>query len=117
MKTILACIAAAGIALTGAPAFAQSDDSQDEVRTSAIAPDQSFAGVDTDRNGLVSWPEFNLVFPDYSEEQFNAADLDADGRLNADEFDSLVIATGSIRPVPGALAEPFEPMDEPDTAN
>ena len=83
-----ALAAAAGLALLAGPALAQA--------TSSIAPTGSFDDVDTDDNDLVSWTEFQLVFSDINETQFNSADADGDGSLNAAEYDSLVIETGSV---------------------
>jgi len=88
MKNFLAALAVAGLALSSTAVLAQD--------TSAVDPNQSFTGVDTDRNGLVSWAEFSLIFTDYNEEQFNTADIDGDGQLSSEEFDNLVLATGSI---------------------
>ncbi len=103
MKILLATLAATGLALSSSAVFAQD--------TSALNPDMSFTGVDTDRNGSVSWAEFNLIFEDdYTEEQFRQADLDGDGELNAEEFDSLVIATGGIAPAP--MPAPVVPTEE-----
>jgi len=89
MKILLASIAAAGLALSTGAALAQ--------QTAVINPDASFEGIDTDRSGDVSWVEFALIFEDaYTEEQFELADLDASGGLSEDEFDTLVVGTGSI---------------------
>lgn len=88
MKKILASLAVAGFALSPVAALAQD--------AAISSPDQTFLGVDTDRNGGVSWAEFNLIFTDYNEEQFNVADADGNGELSQAEFDSLALATGSI---------------------
>lgn len=105
MRVLLATLAAAGLALSSPAVLAQN--------TSTLDSDMSFTAVDTDRNGAVSWAEFNLIFEDeYTEEQFRQADLDGDGVLNADEFDSLVIATGGIARTPRAApALPTEEMN------
>lgn len=108
MKVLLASLAAAGIALSCSAAFAQVDDSNDD-SSAAVNPDQSFEGVDTDNNGGISWAEFSLAFTDITEEQFNMADADANGELSSDEFDTLVVATGSI--------EPMEPAEGPAAPN
>ncbi|HHY50735.1 MAG TPA: hypothetical protein GYA10_13420 [Alphaproteobacteria bacterium] len=92
MKILLASLAAAGLALSAGAALAQD--------TSAVNPDQSFAGVDTDHNGEVTWTEFQLAFADITEEQFRQADADGNGSLNEDEFDSLALATGSTTKAP-----------------
>jgi hypothetical protein len=96
MKIILATLAAAGIALSSGAALAQT--------TGAIGPIETFEGVDTDDNGLVSWAEFALVYSDVTEEQFRIADADGDTFLSAEEFDSLVISTGSVDTLPAPAA-------------
>src|SRR5690554_4684619 len=88
MKTFLASLAVAGLALSTGAAFAQ------DVGT--LPAGQDFASVDTDRNGGVSWAEFSLIFTDITEEQFNTADADGNGELSPEEFDTLNISTGSI---------------------
>jgi hypothetical protein len=88
MKNLLASLAVAGLALSPLAALAQD--------AAAVPADQTFVGVDTDRNGGVSWAEFTLIFTDYNEEQFNTADLDKNGELSQEEFDSLAISTGSV---------------------
>ncbi len=47
------------------------------------------ADVDTDGNGTVSMEELTAAMPDTTEDAFKAADADADGQLNADEFATL----------------------------
>ena len=98
MKNLLASLAVAGLALSPVAAMAQD-------AAAVPAPDQTFLGVDTDRNGGVSWAEFTLIFTDYNEEQFNTADLNADGQLSQEEFDSIVLSTGSIGSSAGADLE------------
>jgi long-subunit fatty acid transport protein len=88
MRILLATLAVAGLALSAGAVQAQS--------ASAGGPDQSFVGVDTDRNGAVSWAEFNLVFPDVTEEQFNQADISGDASLSLEEFDTLQLSTASV---------------------
>src|SRR5262245_15829957 len=94
MKKILASLAVAGLALSPVAVMAQDAALQSQ--------DQTFLGVDTDRNGGVSWAEFNLIFTDYNEGQFNTADADGNGELSQAEFDSLALATGSIGSDAGA---------------
>ena len=50
------------------------------------AGEMDFAKVDADANGLVSMEEASAAGWEWTEEQFKAADKDADGSLNADEF-------------------------------
>ena len=107
MKMILTALAAAGIALSSGAAIAQSAN---------IAVDDAFLGVDTDDNGQVSWAEFSLIYSDITEEQFNTADADGDGSLTQDEFDSLVLQTGSVSPDTGGtgtLVDPSQSLIEP----
>lgn len=101
MRILLVSLAAAGLALSAGAVQAQS--------SAAINTDQSFTGVDTDRNGNVSWAEFSLVFPDVTEEQFNQADANGDTYLSQDEFDNLQLSTGSIGQMAPAPA-PVEPV-------
>ena len=101
MRILLASLAAAGLVLSAGAVQAQS--------SAAISTDQSFLGVDTDRNGNLSWAEFNLVFTDVSEEQFNQADASGDGLLSQDEFDGLQLSTGSIQSIAPALVQPQAP--------
>lgn len=100
MKLMLASLAAAGLMLSIPVASAQD--------VGAFNPDQSFLGVDTDRNGLVSWGEFELAFADISEEQFRLADQDGDGFLNEMEFETLVVGTAGIS-TGGAFITPVDP--------
>ncbi|HHY49221.1 MAG TPA: hypothetical protein GYA10_05685 [Alphaproteobacteria bacterium] len=88
MKIILASLTAVALGLTATGALAQ--------QTGSITGDTSFAGVDTDRNGLVTWPEFSLVFTDVNEEQFRTADLDGNGALSPDEFETIALSTGAV---------------------
>lgn len=103
MKILLASILTAGLAMSGGSALAQE----------SVTGDLSFTGVDTDHDGFVSWPEFELVFEDdINEEQFKTADLDGDGLLSASEYDNLALSTGSIGMGGGAsesLSEPVAP--------
>lgn len=109
MKVILACLAAAGLALSTGAALAQN--------TSAVNPDQSFTSVDTDSNGEVSWPEFQLAFADMTEEQFRQADADGNGSLNEDEFNSIALATGSTTAAPADdTSSPGMPKSLTDSA-
>jgi hypothetical protein len=92
MKKMLVSLAVAGIALSTGAAFAQNSD---------------FTNVDTNRDNTVSWPEFQLICPDISEEAYKTADVDGDGTLNLEEFDSVSLSTGSI------TARPAEPNTLP----
>lgn len=101
MKTLLASITAAGLLLGASSALAQD--------TGAIGVENDFDAVDTNRDALVSWVEFELMFPNYNEAEFRKGDIDGDGYLSADEFDGLVVATGStLSPAESGAAEPEE---------
>ena len=49
----------------------------------------SFADVDTDANGELSFAELQLVWPDLQQAEFDAADADTSGGLSADELNTL----------------------------
>jgi len=51
-----------------------------------------FATVDADASGGVSLTEAQAVWPDLTEDAFNAADADASGELSADEFATISAA-------------------------
>jgi hypothetical protein len=53
----------------------------------------SFADVDTDANGELSFAELQVVWPDLTQEEFDTADADTSGGLSADELNSLQPAT------------------------
>lgn len=50
------------------------------------AGEMDFAKVDADANGMVTMEEATAAGWEWTEDQFKAADTDADGALNADEF-------------------------------
>jgi len=62
----------------------------------------SFADVDTDANGELSFAELQVAWPDLTQEEFTAADADLSGGLNVDELNSIQAATA----VPAAPAAP-----------
>ena len=49
----------------------------------------SFADVDTDGNGELSFAELQLVWPDLQQAEFDSADADGSGGLSADELNTL----------------------------
>ncbi len=63
----------------------------------------TFADVDTDGNGELSYSELVLVWPDLTEEEFNAADLNMSGGLDPDELNALQPST-----LPAPAAAPAE---------
>ncbi len=56
---------------------------------SAHAAGPDFATADTDQNGMVSMEELKAAMPDVTDEAATAADADADGSLNAEEYAAL----------------------------
>lgn len=52
----------------------------------ALAAEMDFAIVDSDGNGLVSMAEAAAAGWDWTQDQFNAADSNGDGYLDAEEF-------------------------------
>lgn len=71
MKKLLITIAAIGLSTA---AFAQG----------AV----SFASVDTDTSAGVSLAEAQVVWPDLTQEAYDAADISKDGQLDQAEFDT-----------------------------
>lgn len=63
----------------------------------------TFADVDTDTNGELSFEELVVVWPDFTQDEFTAADLDMSGGLNVDELNALQPAAAPA--VPEAPAE------------
>lgn len=53
----------------------------------------SFADVDTDGNGELSFAELALVWPDLVQVEFDGADADGSGGLSPDELNTLQPAT------------------------
>ncbi|UJQ93657.1 hypothetical protein [Mariluticola halotolerans] len=74
-KTLLSL--AAAFALTGA----------------AIAQDATFADIDTDQSGDLSFAELTVTMPDLTMEAFTAADVDANGAISEEEYATLSAGT------------------------
>ena len=49
----------------------------------------SFVDVDADANGELSFVELQVAWPDLTQAEFDAADVDLSGGLSADEVNSL----------------------------
>ncbi len=81
-KTALGLVA---LTLMAAPALAQTP--------------LTFVDVDTDASGELSFEELQAVWPDLTQDEFMAADLDMNGSLSADEVNRLQPST---LPAPGA---------------
>lgn len=60
------------------------------VATPALAAEMDFSVVDADGSELVSMEEAAAAGWEWSEEEFAAADADADGYLNEQEFTAAV---------------------------
>jgi hypothetical protein len=84
MKRFAACLVVLGLSATAA--LAQTPT--------------SFADVDTDANGELSFAELGLVWPDLTPEEFGGADLDLSGGLSAGELNTLQPATAPVAPGP-----------------
>lgn len=67
------------LGLTAAAAFAQTPT--------------SFADVDTDANGELSFAELQLIWTDLAQDEFDSADADGSGGLTPDELNTLQPAT------------------------
>ena len=49
----------------------------------------SFADVDSDANGELSFAELQLIWADLTQSEFDTADADGSGGLNPDELNTL----------------------------
>jgi hypothetical protein len=56
---------------------------------SAIATDTSFAAADANKDGGVTFVEAQALFPTLTQEQFNAADTNGDGKLEEGEYGAI----------------------------
>lgn len=89
----------AALTLFAAPAFAQ-------------AP-LNFADVDTDASGELSFAELQAVWPDLTQDEFSAADLDMNGSLSADEISGLQPSTlPAPAPMDGGMSVPDAPLGD-----
>jgi hypothetical protein len=72
----------------------------------------SFADVDVDANGELSFVELQVAWSDLSQAEFDAADADLNGGLTADELNSLQPAAIPADPAatPAAPAAPPVPL-------
>ncbi|MFD1253957.1 MULTISPECIES: EF-hand domain-containing protein [Devosia] len=53
----------------------------------------TFADVDTDGNGELSFAELQVVWPDLTQQEFDLADIDGSGGLSIEELNSLQPST------------------------
>ena len=49
----------------------------------------TFADFDANQDGQLTLEEIQAVIPDFTQDDFNAADTDQNGTLSPDEFDAL----------------------------
>ena len=69
----------------------------------------TFAEVDLDGNGELSYEELILVWPDLTQEEFDRADTNMSGGLSADELNALQPST---LPAPETAPPAPEPMPD-----
>lgn len=62
----------------------------------------TFADVDSDNSGELSFVELQAVWPDLTQDEFDIADRDNSGGLNVDELNSLQPAAVPAPPAPAA---------------
>ena len=86
LNKLLVVITAASIS---GPALAQTASDSMGIDTSLLA-NTSFATIDTDMSGAISFEELAVLVPTASQDQFAAADTDDDGELSEAEYEELV---------------------------
>jgi len=77
----------------------------------------TFADVDTDGSGELSFEELRAVWPDLTMDEFMAADLDMNGALSAEELNGLQPSTlpaPGDGPIDGTMGAPLAPAPAPD---
>ncbi|GLQ54374.1 hypothetical protein GCM10010862_16330 [Devosia nitrariae] len=72
----------------------------------------SFASLDTDANGELSFEEITVAWPQLTQEEFSAADLDVSGGLSGDEVATMQGAAAT----PAPEEAPTDPAAPPTTA-
>ena len=88
MNKIIVSAAAAVLLLSGSTAvFAQGASMSSDMP-------MDFASLDTDANGSLSLEEAQVAWPDLTQEQFEAADMNHDGALSEEESNSLKAQAG-----------------------
>jgi hypothetical protein len=60
--------------------------------------DNPFASVDTDGSGGISYTEAQVLWPDLTQEAFDAADIDEDDVLSENEYLALAAANTAAQP-------------------
>jgi hypothetical protein len=82
--------AAAAILLAGSSvAFAQDATSQDNGNAMSTDAPMDFVALDTNADGMLSLEEAQVAWPDLTQEEFTAADIDHNGSLSEDEANGL----------------------------
>ncbi|MFC0011165.1 hypothetical protein [Devosia nitrariae] len=72
----------------------------------AYAQDQtSFASLDADANGELSFEEITVIWPQLTQEQFTAADLDVSAGLSGEEVAAVQSAAAATAPADAAPAQ------------
>lgn len=75
----------------------------------------SFADVDIDTSGELSFAELQAVWPDLAQAEFDTADADSSGGLTADELNGLQPAAvpAPAAPVAPTMDAPLDPAAVP----
>lgn len=68
----------------------------------------TFADVDTNGDGMLSYEELSVIWPDLTQEEFAAADTDSTGGLTPEQLDTLQPSA-----VPSPEATGADPMGAP----
>lgn len=72
----------------------------------------TFADVDTDANGELSFAELKIVWPDLTQEEFDGADQDKSGGLIAAELNTLQPSAIPAAPAAPDAAAPAAPVTQ-----
>jgi len=74
----------------------------------ALAQQTTFADVDADANGELSFEEITVAWPQLTQDEFTAADTDGSGGLSAEEV-AIMQQGAAAAPAPAAPADPAAP--------
>jgi len=80
----------------------------------ALAQGTTFADLDADANGELSFEEITVAWPQLTQEEFTAADTDASSGLSPEEV--AAIQQGAATTAPAAPAAPTTTPAEPAPA-
>ncbi|WP_375450783.1 hypothetical protein [uncultured Devosia sp.] len=75
----------------------------------------TFADVDADTSGELSFAELQAVWPDLSEDEFNTADVDVSAGLSTTELGALQPAAAPAAPAEGMAPDSGMAPATPDT--